>query len=95
MWKKQEGSFEAKATIALHPTPKALRDAIKKHGVGGVIHGKLWGLPWNQDCTIGGVITSVHFQERDILRLHAILTEHAQDYEVWTAPDGTVTRRPA
>jgi hypothetical protein len=92
MWQRQSGNAEAKALIARYPTPRALRRPLGEEV--GILSDTVRALPWKRDTTIGDVVSSVYFRARDVSTLHAILTQHAQDSEVWTAPDGTQTRRP-
>jgi hypothetical protein len=93
VWHRQPGHAAAKALLTHYPTPRALRQALRAHGP-AIIPTEVRELAWNQDCTIGGVLLSPSFGPREVATLHRILSTHAQDVEVWTAPDGTQTVRP-
>jgi hypothetical protein len=88
-WTYVAGDPAAQQLLTQYPDPRSLRAAVDTRGWPWLLRA-CGHLPFDSTHTI----RDVHgWQRRDITLLHALITDAAQEADVWRAPDGTLTRR--
>jgi len=91
-WQHHPGNDAARRLLETYPTPRALRQGIVDNGT-EIFPADVRDIAVYNNVTLGALLVSVYFTNRDVVHIHTALTHASRDYRIWTAPDGTVTTR--
>lgn len=89
-WHPVPGNPEAKAFLALYPTPRAWRSAVSYKSV--TLPASLLAVKFNATTTIGEVLAQ-GIAARDMGSIHDAIRGAAMDTEEWVSPSGDRTIR--